>query len=107
MKDFRPLNEEEQDMIRQIAEVLGRSAGIPCTACRYCTKGCPQEIAIPDIFAAMNRHLNNGRLEEAKEAYRAIENNASRCIACGQCEAVCPQHIEIIEKLKECAETLQ
>ena len=26
------------------------------------------------------------------------------CIACGQCEAACPQHIGIIEELKKAAE---
>ena len=109
MREFRPLDESERELIRKIAEILGRSSRIPCTACRYCTKGCPKEIPIPDIFAAMNTHLDSGQLNAAKEAYRAIGaagNDASACIACGQCESVCPQHIEIIAKLKECAETL-
>ena len=28
------------------------------------------------------------------------------CIACGQCESVCPQHLEIISLMKEAAENL-
>ena len=55
MKNFRPLNEAEQEAIRQAQRILGNSSTIPCTACRYCVEGCPQQIRIPDIFAAMNR----------------------------------------------------
>ena len=33
---------------------MGEVSDIPCTACSYCTGGCPQQIAIPDIFKAVN-----------------------------------------------------
>ena len=29
------------------------------------------------------------------------------CIGCGQCEAACPQQINIIERLKQCVEVLE
>ena len=32
---------------------------------------------------------------------------ASECIECGQCEAQCPQHIDIIDKLKVITQTFE
>ena len=107
MRRFQPLNEEEQEIIREAQRIMGRSAAIPCTACRYCTEGCPQQIRIPDIFAAMNRQLGNGQLEEARAAYREAASEghrASDCVGCGQCESACPQHLPITEYLKQGAE---
>ncbi len=104
MKQFRPLDEEEQKIIRQAQRILGRSSTIPCTACHYCTDGCPMEIPIPDIFEAMNKQLGNGQAAEAKKAYdavAAIGHRASDCIGCRQCENACPQHLPITENLEK------
>ena len=109
MKDFKPLNEEERKIIRKAQEIMGRSATIPCTACSYCTKGCPKQIPIPEIFAAMNKRLGDGQMSEAKTAYEGIiakGPGADACVSCGQCESVCPQHISIISELKKCGEAL-
>ena len=107
MKDFQPLDEEEQEAIRQAQRILGNAATIPCTACRYCVEGCPQQIRIPDIFAAMNKQLGNGQMAAARDDYfrAATEGHrASDCVECRQCEGVCPQHLPITDHLKKAAE---
>ncbi|MBR2672493.1 MAG: aldo/keto reductase [Oscillospiraceae bacterium] len=105
MKDFKPLSDEEQEVIRQAQVALRADNSIKCTACHYCTDGCPMSIPIPEIFQVWNNnekyHLFNG----GKRDYQIATMNrgkASDCIECGQCEAQCPQHLEIIELLKEC-----
>ena len=109
MRDFKPLDEQEREVIRQAQVLLGKSSAIACTACRYCCDGCPQQIDIPAVFAAMNLQLANGQLEEARKAYAAAiagGGSAADCIACGQCEAACPQHLPIIQHLAKAAEQL-
>lgn len=110
MKDFKPLNAEEQEAIRKAQAVFNKLGDIPCTACRYCTDGCPKKIAIPDIFAARNKQLALGQLEEGKRDYDDLVKSsakASECIGCGQCEKICPQKIDIIERLKDCASAFE
>lgn len=110
MKNFQPLNEEEQEIIRQAQKILGNSSAIPCTACHYCTEGCPKQIPIPEIFSAMNKQLGNGQMAEAAADYQkatASGGLATECVGCKQCERVCPQHISIVDDLKRCAEALE
>lgn len=106
MKEFKALNEQEQTAVRKAQEAINGIKSIPCTACHYCTAGCPKKIPIPEIFEARNKQLVWGQLEEGKAAYEKAVSGvgcASDCIACGQCERACPQQINVIERLKECA----
>ncbi len=105
--NFEPLSENEQNIINEVRDILIGNPIVGCTACRYCCDGCPQGIKIPDIFSLVNtvRMYNEGW--RAKNFYNANivpSARASDCIGCGQCEEVCPQHLEIIDLLKEASE---
>lgn len=110
MKDLKPLNQEEQDIIKQAVDIINGDIAIPCTGCSYCTDGCPKKIAIPKYFS-----LYNADKQEIKEKgwtpqgeyydrLTAVFGKASDCIGCGQCERACPQHLTIIDYLKEVAD---
>ena len=113
MQDFNPLDHEEQMRVEQAAQIINRSIAIPCTACHYCTDGCPQEICIPEYFNIYNNLCQFGRKEQWNNTsvYYGVLNKtygkASDCIECGQCEEHCPQHIHIIDNLKLVAKTFE
>ncbi len=106
MRDFVPLTAQEQEVIHQVQDIMASLDQIPCTACHYCTPGCPVHMPIPEIFEAMNRNILFGNKESAIKRYQRVtkETGPEDCIACGQCEAACPQHIAIIEQLKRTQE---
>lgn len=110
MKHFKPLSNEERKIIRQAIDEINKIPLIPCTGCRYCVEGCPQKVAIPEIFRSYNDYKLYNNLEGAKDHYRWVtggKGKASDCIACGSCQSRCPQHISIIEDLKEIAGVLE
>ena len=109
MKDFEPLNGGELEIISSVTDMINESIAIPCTACNYCTAGCPMNIAIPRYFSLYNTDLKEigGKWTPQQEYYDRLIRTfgpAGDCIGCGQCEAICPQHLPIIEHLKAVAE---
>ncbi len=104
--EFVPLSGNEESRIIEVREMLLRSPSIPCTACRYCVKGCPQGINIPEIFKCANQIYTFGEHTRPHKYYEELLTGketmpASDCVACGQCEEACPQHLEIIEHLRK------
>ncbi len=98
-----PLTEAERKVVQEALEVLNADKSIPCTACHYCTEGCPMNIPIPEIFNVVNRRKGSPAFRTIREYGIVTQNRgkASDCIACGQCESICPQHLPIIELLKQ------
>lgn len=108
---FQPLSEKEQETIHQVVEAMAENPGIACTACRYCVEGCPQKIHIPDVLKALSTLRVYGEAWRSQNFYQSLlkqgSGSASGCVACGGCEGVCPQHLPIIELMKEAAEKLE
>lgn len=109
MEDPKPLDDAEKQVIRDALQILNGQITVPCTGCSYCTEGCPKKIAIPKYFA-----LYNADMQEIKdkdwtpqgEYYDRLTQTfgkAGDCVACGQCENACPQHLPIIQYLKDVA----
>ncbi len=110
MADFKPLDEKEQGVVSQVVEVLKNTPTIPCTSCKYCVDGCPQKINIPGVFQAMNQLTLYGDKGRAQGHYKHAVGEggkASGCVQCGSCQNHCPQHLEIIELLKDAAAKLE
>ncbi len=107
---FEPLTETEKAVVEEVRKTMMSVPQIGCTACRYCTDGCPMKIAIPDVFKAVNTMDLYHEEFRPKNFYRSLvslgHGRASDCLACGQCESVCPQHLPIIDLLKKASARL-
>ena len=108
MQDFKPLTEEEIALTRRAAAIINGQIAVPCTGCSYCTEGCPMKIAIPKYFSLYNEDMRENMAEKGWTInftnYAKLTEHFGRardCIGCGQCEGVCPQHLPIIEKLRD------
>ncbi len=94
------LSESEFEMMEKAAEKM--RGPVTCTRCEYCLP-CPVGVDIPGNFHLYNQAKLLDKGEEMAEKYYEMDETAraDNCIECGQCEAACPQNLEIIELLKE------
>lgn len=108
-KEEKLLSQEENTLILTIAEEMLSKKILPCTACRYCTKHCPQELDIPSLLALYNEHSFTGGGFIAPMALGALPKakRPSACIGCRSCEEVCPQQIKISEAMADFTQKLR
>lgn len=105
MEDFEPLDRQEQKTIRKARKIIAESIPIACTYCDYCIPVCPENILIPKFFAIYNDAKTSLEAQELHniyfENYERENSPISACTECGECEAICTQHLKIIDDLKE------
>ncbi len=98
-----PLTQEEfRTLVNSMDEEV-KKAGLPCTACHYCTSHCPKKLPIPELIALYNEHKATGGGFIAPMAVGSMpqEKRPANCVGCRSCEQVCPQQIKISEMMAD------
>lgn len=99
----KPLNDTEMNAIANLAASMVNPKIQPCTACRYCTSHCPNEIDIPLMISLYNEAMVTGADWRQMMALNAIDKNKwpQACVGCGACESVCPQSLKIPQVIQD------
>jgi len=99
------LTKTELDFIDQVTRKYKELGFIDCSGCKYC-QPCDEGVNIPAVLALMNEYYTKNMSNEVKTKYWeriAPENQAKRCVRCGKCEELCPQHLPIRNFLRSAA----
>jgi predicted aldo/keto reductase-like oxidoreductase len=97
------MTKEERELMDRVRQAYLDRTKIGCTGCRYCMP-CPNGVDIPGMFAAWNRaglYETDPKNDFDLQQIVSRDETARHCVECGACEAACPQHLPIIESLKE------
>lgn len=102
-QEDKPLKKEEFDRLIELMDEETKKAGLPCTACHYCTSHCPKELPIPELISLYNEHKITGGGFLAPMAVGSMpeEKRPASCVGCKSCEQVCPQQIKISEMMTD------
>jgi len=97
----------ELELIGRVRDRYQALRPIPCTACGYC-QPCPNGVKIPRLFEIYINAIAYNRMPLARIDYAKVpaEESAGACVQCGECEQVCPQHIEIRTWLEQVHQAL-
>ena len=100
---------EEHSLIDSAREAYMRRTRIGCTSCRYCMP-CPNGVNIPDVFSIWNStSLYGGEPGDDWRFQMLLKNGETpeNCVACGACEGACPQHLSIVDGLRQAWDELR
>lgn len=99
-----PLSSRETAVIEQVRREITARTFVGCTNCKYCMP-CPFGVDIPENFRIMNNFAKYANERALAFGWNDMEagERADKCQGCGQCEAACPQGIDIREKLRQIA----
>ncbi len=108
LEGFTGFDDVHMDAMERAKASIRSSVAVPCTACRYCMKSCPNDILIADYISLYNAEKANPKEGFSLQAlyYGNISRNhgrASDCVGCGECERNCPQHLRISEIMGDVA----
>ena len=108
MENFKRLDDSERATVEEAQKVLAGIPIIACSVCNYCSHVCEQNIGISGSFTAYNVLTLYKDKKSAANQYRWLvemhgKEYAGKCIKCGACEKVCPQHIKIRGELVKVA----
>ena len=105
LQETAPLSAEELLALQKVADIICRSTAVPCTACGYCVKDCPQHICIPQYFVLYNDYSRTPKDKwKITPAYRQLtlqHGRAAECIGCRKCEQRCPQKLPVTTYLAQ------
>ncbi|MBO4393568.1 MAG: aldo/keto reductase [Spirochaetales bacterium] len=93
--DGRALTKEQSDFLIDIAHKFKEGFSVPCTACRYCTPNCPQQLDIPAMLKVYNDYKYERRWDRGAFKDYDTDKLPSNCVGCGTCTEHCPQKIDI------------
>lgn len=106
---YEPLNETEMDLIKQVGDSLRSRMKNGCTGCEYCMP-CPHGVNIPRNFRIWNDYGVYGNKDVTQRRFfkdMDWAERADQCVACGNCEPLCPQAIPIIQDLIRVTQELE
>ncbi|MDR1016308.1 MAG: aldo/keto reductase [Coriobacteriales bacterium] len=105
-----PVTAEERATLQKIAQTMVAKTTIDCTACRYCVDYCSEGLDIPRLLALYNEQsFTTGVRFIAPMAISALpeDKRPSACIACHNCEEVCPQQLPIAQAMADFSKMLE